>query len=158
MIQARQPSRDVHLDNLGDLRRRARADVAERVLARAVHLPERDRALLEALYRDGKSAKDLARLTRLPARTLRLRVRRLVQRVTSPTFALVLIDAANWPILRQRIAALHIVEGKSVRTTAHALRISLHHVRAHLAWIGMQIESRDPSTSVTRASTKEPRP
>lgn len=150
MLDAQERSRTVTLDNLGDLRRRTRADVADRILARATHLPERDRAILEALYRDGKSTKDLARLTRLPARTIRLKAKRIVQRVTSPTFALVLVDADRWPLQRQRVAALHILEGRSIRAVAISLRISTYQVRAHLAWIGMQVESRDPTTTTSR--------
>lgn len=129
------------LDNLGDLRRRSKADIADRILARADHLPDPDRALLHALYRDGKSAKELARLTRTPARTLRLRARRIVQRLSSPAFALVVVNSSSWPPLRQHIASLHVVEGKSIRAVASSLNLSLHQVRAHLAWIEMQVES-----------------
>ncbi len=140
------------LDTLGDLRRRSRADVAQRILLRAAHLPDRDRALLESLYRDGMSAKDLARLARIPPRALRLRVHRLVRRLSSPRFAFVLVHAPHWPPLRRRVAELHILEGRSIRSTAALLGITLHQVRAHLAWIGMQIEAREPSATLTRTS------
>lgn len=156
MLEARERSHHVHLDNLGDLRRRARADIADRILARAEHLPDCDRALLQAFYRDGSSAKELARLARTSSRILRLRVRRLVQRVSSPTFALVLRDAHTWPDDRRRVAFLHVIQGRSIRAVARSLNLSLHHVRAHLAWIGMHIESLDPSTT-TRVNTAETR-
>lgn len=117
-----------------DLRRRRRQDLAEAVIRRSAWLLPDDRALLRTVYQDGVRIASLATLrgrSESP-RSLRRRVRVLVQRVLSARFTFVLRERDRWPPTRRRVAAACVLQGRTMRSAAHHLQISLHEVRRHL--------------------------
>lgn len=113
-----------------DLRRKREGAMAERVGHRAAALPKRDRALLDAVYRDGRPVVELAAIMNLPAPVVRRRVRTLVRRVLSPEYGFVLANRDAWTPTRRKVADACVIEGLSIRTAAAKLRLSLHTVRA----------------------------
>jgi len=114
-----------------DLRRRRQRALTETLLDRAEHLPADDRALLESVYREGASVSGLAELLNTPARSLRRRVRRLVQRVLSERYVFVAHRRREWSPTRRRVAEACVLGGRSLREAASELRLSLHAVRRH---------------------------
>ena len=112
-----------------DLRRRQRAELVGRLLERVAPLPLPDRLLVEAVYRDGRSAVEVAALVRLPARLVRRRIRRVVRRALSERFAFVALHAEQWPGDRRRVAEACVLAGQSLRDAAHSLGLTLHQVR-----------------------------
>ncbi|MEO0512926.1 MAG: hypothetical protein AAF108_08530 [Planctomycetota bacterium] len=133
-----------------DLRRSRRRRMVEQLLGRADALPGLERALVEAVYRDGRSLADIARRgivpgvtpAQTPARTLGRRFRKIVARLTDPTFQYVSwkinagpagrsAPAATWSPTRRSIAERVIIFGRSQRTVAGELGLSLHTVRKH---------------------------
>ncbi len=116
----------------GDLRRRRERDLIETLVDRAVHLPAADRALVEAVYREGRPVVELAPLVGEPARVLRRRVRRLVTRLLSKPFLLVAAASPRWPRVRANVARLCVIEGLSMREAARASGLTLHTVRQHM--------------------------
>ena len=108
---------------------RARADIAKKLLDLAEYLPDQDRALLQGVYERGMRPIDFARAIRARPRTIRHRVRGLVERVTSPLFQFVATQPRAWTNQRRIIAELTILRGKSQRDVAHRLGLSLHRVR-----------------------------
>lgn len=127
-----------------DLRRKRQRKLIEALLSRAEHLPEADRTLLEAVYRDGASLTDVARTamlgdpsvqqasTQRTARMLRRRLRRIVTRLTQPDTAAYFADGRSWPYSRRRVAHAILVQGLTQRAAADHLGISLHSVRRQL--------------------------
>lgn len=103
----------------------------EQLVERAVHLPPDDRALIQAVYGDGKNVAEIARLAREDPRSLRRRVRRIVKRLAAPEYAFVVLQASRWSRTRRRVAEVCILHGRSMRTAATELNLSLHTVRRH---------------------------
>lgn len=145
------PRRSWDPDQAADLRRRRRRELCDQVLARAAWLEPSDRALLEAVYRDGRSAVELAQLTGDNPRTLRRRIRRLVRRVLGPEFAFVAGRRERWTSSRRRVAEACILHGQSMRTAASELGVSLHTVRRHLAAIRAQYEVQSDAQPARRS-------
>lgn len=131
-----------------DLRRRVRREAVETILHRAVWIDPSDRVLVEAVYRDHRTVADLARLLGTDDRSLRRRVRRIVQRLLSPQFVFVASSMARsatsrrpsspaspppgpWSDTRRRVAEHCVLNGRSLRDAARALNLSLHVVRRH---------------------------
>jgi hypothetical protein len=114
-----------------DLRRRDARSHAEQIAGRARFLPREERALISAVYEQGRSIAELAALCGKEPRALRRDVRRIVQRLAAPEFAFVVLHADSWSGSMGRVARCCIVEGYPVRRAAQALRLSLHTVRKH---------------------------
>jgi DNA-directed RNA polymerase specialized sigma24 family protein len=131
-IQTRQPrySRTFSMEPEPDLRRRATEEVVDRLLRRAGSLPERDRALLRAVYCERQSTVELAKLLGETPRQVRRRLRRLVARVLSPEFVFVLRHRDAWPRERAEVATLCIVLGKTMRQAAREMNRSVTQVRS----------------------------
>lgn len=104
----------------------------ERVLLLASHLPETQRALLEAIYRDGMTPLAIARLSGTTSRAVRRRASLIIARITSPAYAVAVTHACGWPALRAGVARRCVVEGMGVRATARMLGVSVHAVRGEL--------------------------
>lgn len=121
--------------------RRGLADAARLIGARAQLLDPEDQALLRALFEDGRSAAEMARLIGVTARSIRRRVARLLTRIASPRFVFVGSHLDAWPRTRRRVATLVILRGRSARETARLLRISEYAVRCHLQAINALFES-----------------
>lgn len=124
-----------------DRRRRQGRDLAETLVARAEHLLPEDRALLNAIYRDGSSAREVATLTGATPRSIRLRIRKLAQRALDPRFAFVLVHRDHWPATRRKVATETILHGRTLRETASGLNLSLYTVRRHADAIRVMYEA-----------------
>ena len=123
------------MDEVTDLRRRRTRELAEIVVDHASELMPDDRAVIQAIYRDGLTARDVAELRHEPARRVRGRVRRLVGRVLSDRFLFALRFRDQWPTRRRRVAKACVLEGRSMREGADHLRMSLHEVRREMVVI-----------------------
>lgn len=124
-----------------DLRRKRRRAVAEELVERAEHLLPPDRALIRAVYHDGQTAAEIARLQGVSPRRVRSRLRRLIARMASPDFLVVARDRHAWPPTRRRVATAVVLQGLSMRETAIRLRLSLHAVRRHMEQIRALVEA-----------------
>lgn len=118
-------------------RQRWRAGV-DHLLERSEFLPQEERELINAVFRNGTSVVRLAKLTGNPsaARRLRRRVHLIVERALSGSFAAMARclsrgEAGDWPRTRKRVGELLFIEGKTLRQAAVELRRSVHWVRAH---------------------------
>ncbi|MEZ6242702.1 MAG: hypothetical protein R3B57_06625 [Phycisphaerales bacterium] len=90
-----------------------------------------DRALVHAHYRDGRSVVEIARLGGGSPRSLRRRLKRVVERELDPLFAFVARRRGSWSGTRRRVATSLVLEGRSMRETGERLGLSLHTVRRH---------------------------
>ncbi|MEM1165090.1 MAG: hypothetical protein AAGI30_02235 [Planctomycetota bacterium] len=128
-----------------DLRRRTVRKHAELILERARWLMPTDRAVIEAVYRDGFSVAHLADLHGSPPRSTRRRVRQTVAAVMSVEFDFVLRHRDTWPPIRRRVATACILQGRAMRDASRHLKLSLHTVRTELGIIRALIESEAPA-------------
>ncbi len=116
-----------------DLRRRHSRDLAEILVERAeLALPE-DRAMIEAVYRDGVSAERLSRLIGRSPRATRQRIRVVATRLLSSRFIFVMRQRDRWPLDRKRIATACAIHGQSMRKAASSLGYTLHEVRTEMS-------------------------
>lgn len=127
-----------------DLRRRRKAEQIELVLHRASVLALPDRTLLEWILRDGRTAIQVAHVTKESVRAVRRRVRRLMRRLLSPEFLFVVRERQQWPATRRRVADACIVEGRSMHQTSRDLNMSFHTVRRQIECIAGAFEIRHP--------------
>lgn len=125
-----------------DLRRRSARDRADTIIERARWCLPDDRALLNAIYADGLSVADAARLRNTTPRTLRRRVRLTTERILSRRFEFVLRSRDDWPPVRRRIATACILQGRTHREAALHLRISIYNVRKHMQVITALFEDQ----------------
>lgn len=121
-----------------DLRRNRRVAM-ERLLGRVEYLPGAERALIEAVFRNDTPVVRVAALSGRTGqvRQLRRQVRAIVTRALSDRFGSmarqIRVGTHRWPPLRRRIGELLYLEGKTLRTAASELGITVHVVRAHRA-------------------------
>lgn len=120
-----------------DLRKRVGREEALSLVERAALLPARDRYLIEGVFRDGRSIADLAAVydgDAVPDRTskaLRRRLHRLVERLRSPAFLLVVHQRDRWSRPMARVGTACVIQGKTLREAAGSLGMSVHAVRRH---------------------------
>lgn len=115
-----------------DLRRvQARASV-DAVLARAAALPPPERALLEAYFRDGRSLVELGRFYGVSHRKIRVRVRRVIERVSAPEFGYVASRLGELGPTRRRVAQVCVIEGLSMSCAQRVLGMSYYRIRRHM--------------------------
>jgi hypothetical protein len=114
---------------------------AGEVLDLVARLDPPERSLLEAIYRQGMSAAQIARVAGLPESTVRHRVRQLVQRINSPLCRYVLRHGRDWPPLRRRIAEDVFIRGRGQRRTALDLGVTSHKVRREVDRIRILAEA-----------------
>lgn len=120
---------------------RAWREAAEELVRRADLLSPEDRALIHAIYEDGRSGEEVARLIGVSPRALRRRLARLVERVRSARFLFVGSRLYGWPMTRRRVAAAVVLRGMSVRRAAAELGVSTYAVRVHLQAIDAMLEA-----------------
>ena len=118
-------------DRVGDLRRRQTRVQTESLLARAQWLCRSERELIGSIYEQGRRVSDVAAMMDVDPRWLRSKVRRIVQRVSTPEFAFVALHLHDWPPSTQKVARACVLEGRSQRDAARTLKMSLHTVRKH---------------------------
>jgi len=139
-------------DEGADLRRRRRGEWVDQLLDRAEWLPAGDRVLVEAVFRDGRSATELARLTGDEPRAVRRRIKRTVERALSGRLAFVIAHRASWAPTRRRIAEAMVIEGNSMREASRRLTLSYHTVRRHADAIdALYRETQSPPRGGARA-------
>lgn len=119
------------LDASVDLRTRHNSDLVDTILLRARHLPSDDRELVFAMYRDGRSATEIARLGRIDPRLVRRRIKNAIARTNDPLFRFVLINNTKWSRTRRRVGKSLFLSGRSIRSTADHLGLKVHEVRRH---------------------------
>jgi len=128
-----------------DLRKRVRRETADRLVALAAHLPTPDRLLVEAVFREQRTLAELAEMlhpeaasgeaARLARRQLSRRLRRLVERLSSPAYQAAAAGLAagseGWTAPQRRVAIACVLHGLTQREAATRLGLSLHTVRSH---------------------------
>lgn len=134
-----------------DLRRKRQRGLVEVITLRAELLPAHERALVEAIYREGASAKDVALLRGAPPKRVRRELRRLVQRLLDPRFLFVARNRESWPRQRRKVATTCVLHGLSMRDAAARLELSLHTVRRHMQAVQTLFEAE-------RAFSRPPAP
>lgn len=113
-------------------RERRRPDdrqAVEELLRWATYLPRGDRALLEAVLRDGQPLRLLAEMTGGPPATLSHRLRGVLERVRSREFQLVALRGRQLDPADRRIAELLFLHGRSGREVARRTGHPPHRVR-----------------------------
>jgi len=131
----------INIQTASDLRRRVPRDLAELLVARAEHLLPEDRALITAVYQDNLTAAQVAQLKGCPPRTIRRRLRSLIQRLLSPRYVFVASRLDRWPPTRKRVARACVLQGRTLRAAAAHLKVSLHTVRRHMDAVAAQHEA-----------------
>jgi len=131
-----------------DLRKRPDRDLAEKLVDFARWTRPEDRALIEAVYRDGLSAKRLAAVNGQSPRAVRQRIHAIVSRLLSDRFIHVLRNRENWPTRRRRVADACVLQGMSMRRASESLGYTLHTVRRQLDVINALICAED--SEITR--------
>jgi DNA-binding NarL/FixJ family response regulator len=140
-----------------DLRRKHAEELVERLLQRAVCLPAADLALLRAVYRDGHSTVELARVLGSEPRHLRRRLRQVAARVLSPEFIYVLRHRDSWPPERSRVATACILHGKTFRQAARELKRSVYTVRMQYREVMAAMEGEERATRRSHVSCEDGR-
>ncbi|MBY0398427.1 MAG: hypothetical protein K2X91_18425, partial [Thermoleophilia bacterium] len=127
-------------------------------------LPAADRALLLAIYEQGRSLVELAPIMGLEPRSIGRRVRRLVRRISQPAFALAALRSAGWAARDGewrdlgRVARACVLEGQTLRAAARSLKMSVHAVRRHRETViamarGAQVLSKISNNSAAVVGT-----
>jgi hypothetical protein len=121
--------------------RRGVRDHADEVVRRAEFLLPADRALLLAVYADGRSVREVATLMREDPRRLRRRVRNLARRVLSNDFIFVLRHRDGWPSVRRRVATACVVHGRTLKQGAADSGTSFYNARKQLDAVRALLDS-----------------
>lgn len=100
------------------LRRLQQRDRIDQLLDRASCLLPADLALLRAAYADGRSLQELSLLLGIGPRSIRRRLKRLTDRLSSPRFLYIVRCSPSWPRTRQRIATAIFLHGRPLRAAA----------------------------------------
>lgn len=114
---------------------------AELIVQRSEHLPLRDRLLLQAVYGDGRTVKEVAGLIGEEPRRLRRRVSVLTRRVLSDRYIFVLRHRETWPALRRRLATACWVHGRSIKGASEEARTSFYNARKQLDAVQALLDS-----------------
>jgi len=118
----------------------------EELLRLAIHLDDPDRDLLIAVYNDGIPVRRLGRMLGVRSQaTLARRIRRALDRLANPLFRKVLGSRNRWSAERHAVAEQVWLRGRTNRQAAHALNLSLHRVRQHVAAIKAVLAERTDS-------------
>jgi DNA-directed RNA polymerase specialized sigma24 family protein len=107
----------------------------ERMLDYTEHLEPGERALVESIFRRGMGLWEIARLMNVQPRTISRRLDRILGRIADPLFMYVLRNVDHWSPQRQEIARAAFLRGRSQRTIAASLDISIHRVRIEIEHI-----------------------
>ncbi len=140
-----------------DFRRKHDSALTDSIVTRAQHLKGNDKPLVLAMYRDGQTAAQIARLGNQDPRQVRRRIRRALSRMTDPVFIFVITHQTNWSTTRRKVAQSLFQAGCSIRQTANDLNLKMHQVRRHRAAILEQL-STTPSTNSPNRSWQYPNP
>lgn len=146
------PDQPANLPPSVDLRRRPNLNVAHWLVFVAAHLDDEDRALIEAVFRDGITLRTIARLRGVSRYAIGRRIRQLTARLTDPRFIQAVNCLPEWPRRRADLARLCILRGHTVREAAELLGITEHVARSEFAIVNTlireAIEAEMPSMSL----------
>ncbi len=141
-----------------DFRRTQSTQLADKIALRAQSLQGQDRDFLLAMYRDGHTAAEIARLADLDPRQVRRRIRNAIARLDDPTFIFVITQLHNWSTTRRRVARSLFQAGNSIRQTADELNIKIHQVRRHrTAILDLYNESNQPHAPAPNRTWQYPK-
>jgi|GEM_PF-4299127 len=136
--------------------RRTRGTGSHALIVKAAQaLPARDRALLEAVFQDGRSAAELARVRGVSPRHLSRTIRVLVKRVLSPEYRFVVANRRHWPRSRAKVATVCFVQGRGIREAARLARLTFHSARRHHDAVLALLSAEPPSRAVTQDPTHD---
>ncbi|TVQ53441.1 MAG: hypothetical protein EA377_07970 [Phycisphaerales bacterium] len=113
---------------------------AARLVEDARYLDPSDAALLRSVYDHGMSATQLARAVGAKPYALQRRLRRIVQRMTSPEFRYVLRHRRTWPDQRRKIVEAVFLRGEGQRPTAATCGVTVHRVRQEIDRVRLAVE------------------
>lgn len=116
------------------------SDPLRAVVRLAQWLPDAERALVTAVYEDGGSIGRVAHLTGRDPSEIRRALAQLIDRVSTPAYAFVVVNRSRWPAARARVGTACWLEGRSVRGAAQSLGLSIYEVRIHREAIRALIE------------------
>ena len=119
-----------HLIQSIDLRRDS-TQAHDEVTLWADFLADPDRAILHSIFLHNVQIRTLAASGRTAADTLRKRIRRLLQRISSIEFQFIARNLAVLPPPTRAIAQLCILQGRSISEAAAELRLAPNYVRQH---------------------------
>jgi DNA-directed RNA polymerase specialized sigma24 family protein len=125
----------------------------EQALRLADRLAPADRDLMRAVYERGMSAEAFARAAGRSPRSVRGRLRRLIERMTSQPFRFVALHQRRWPAQRRRVAELVILQGLGLRAAAARAGMSIHHVRREIDRVRALIEEAATTAATQLSST-----
>lgn len=141
-----------------DLRHTQNAELADTIAIRAQHLVGPDQAFVLAMYRNGQSAAEIARLSNLDPRQVRRRIRNAITRLSDPTFIFVITHITNWSPTRRKVARSLFQAGYSIRQTADTLNLKVHQVRRHrTAILDLYIASNQHHTPAPNRTWQYPK-
>ena len=115
-------------DDVRDPKVRGRVS-AEMILGRCAALPKADQAFIRAVYLHQQSTEEVARVQGTSGRSVRRRLKAILQRACSREFVYVLGHRHEWPEERRRIGTAIFVQGLTTRRAAADLGLSYHQVR-----------------------------
>jgi DNA-directed RNA polymerase specialized sigma24 family protein len=136
------------------------ARFAERVMQFSRWLPLDEAALVRGVYQAGRSARELAALTKVSSRAVQRRLRRIVERTLSRDFRFAArqLELApiqpDWPpspgsLHNADERSVHLatlraifIEGLSLRAATKKLDLPLHVVRRHQETARLELEAR----------------
>jgi DNA-directed RNA polymerase specialized sigma24 family protein len=114
-------------------RRSAKRISQERLLARAVELPEPWRSLITAHLANGVPVGELAAVHGCSCRQMRRRLERVKAMLAEPLFVLTLRFGQQLPADLGRLARHYWIETRSMRELAEERGVTLHRIRSELA-------------------------
>ncbi len=134
-----------------DLRKSRSHALTEHILTRSHLLPKRERHLINAMYNEGKSAAEIARIGDLDPRQVRRLIKNAITRMHDPLFVFVVKSSNSWSPTRRKIARSLFQSGRSIRATAEHLSLKVHQVRHHRAAVLEQFRNQSNPTAPARA-------
>ncbi|MBC7833684.1 MAG: hypothetical protein H7Y88_01105 [Phycisphaerales bacterium] len=128
------------------------------LLDRAAFLPTYDRALIEAIFRQRRTAAGVAAVFNVPASTMRRRILSIACRCFSPSYAFVAQCRDTWPPTTRRVATALVLGGLPMREASLQLGLTLHVTRIHRDVILTMVSTAtslgavDPAAALARRS------
>ena len=120
-----------HLIQSIDLRRTEVSQAQDEVTLWSDFLADCDRAVLHSVFLHNMQVRAVAAASRTSPDTLRKRIRRLLQRITSSEFQFIARHIAVLPPPTKAIAQLCILQGFSISEASEKLRLAPNYVRQH---------------------------
>jgi DNA-binding CsgD family transcriptional regulator len=150
-----------NLDQTSDLRRKRDSGFNQRMIQRSKWLGSSDRHLIISMFREDKSAREIAESLDQPPRQVRKQIKQIVHRLNDPRLAYVIEHHKEWTKTRREIAHSLFIEGRSMRETTDKLGVSFYSVRKHRdaidamchASIARSSQSNTSPTRLWRSST-----